>query len=410
MAKHDQVRDVNIRAGAVRLEGILAVPDDPRGIVAFVHGSGSSRRSPRDRFVAQSLRSDARVGTLLFDLLSESEEQKDLRTARLRFDIELLAARVEAATAWLHDDPETSGAPIGYVGASTGAAAALVAAARRPREIAPVVWRGGRPDLAGPEVLARVRAPTLLIVGREDVPVIDSNREALRLMRGECRLDVVPNASHPLRRAGRARAGRGQRRRMVRRALSSKEIPTMWSRSPIASILTAGLTLSFVLAAPASQADAKRLTITSTDFANGQSLPPQFTCDGPGMSPELSWSNVPPAAQSLAIVVRDPDAPSGDFAHWIVYDMPANTVELPQGAPSKRALPAGALEGTNGKGSKGWTPPCPPKGTHHYHFELYALDTQLPHMTTPTEPALLAAMRGHVLDRADLIVTYEKGH
>lgn len=196
MPKHDEVRVVNIRAGAVELEGILALPDDPLGVVTFVHGSGSSRHSPRNRFVAQSLRSDARVGTLLFDLLSEPEEREDVRTARLRFDIELLAARVEAATAWLHDDPETSGTPIGYFGASTGAAAALVAAARRPREIAAVVSRGGRPDLAGPEVLARVRAPTLLIVGGEDVPVIDMNREALRLMRAECRLEVVPNASH----------------------------------------------------------------------------------------------------------------------------------------------------------------------------------------------------------------------
>lgn len=196
MAEHDEVRLVTIPAGTVRLEGILALPDEPRGVVAFVHGSGSSRNSPRNRFVAQSLRADARVGTLLFDLLSEAEEQEDVRTARLRFDIELLAGRVEAATAWLHSDPETSGAAVGYFGASTGAAAALVAAARRPRDVAAVVSRGGRPDLAGPQVLARVRAPTLLIVGGEDLPVIDMNRDAQRLMRTECRLDVVPSASH----------------------------------------------------------------------------------------------------------------------------------------------------------------------------------------------------------------------
>ncbi|HEX8796474.1 MAG TPA: dienelactone hydrolase family protein [Polyangiaceae bacterium] len=196
MVKHDEVRLVTIMVGAVQLEGILDLPDDPRGIVAFVHGSGSSRHSPRNRFVAQSLRSDAHVGTLLFDLLSWTEEQEDVRTARLRFDIELLAARVEAATAWLHDDPETSAIPIGYFGASTGAAATLVAAARRPREVAAIVSRGGRPDLAGPEVLGRVRAPTLLLVGGEDVPVIDMNRDALRMMRTECRLDVIPGASH----------------------------------------------------------------------------------------------------------------------------------------------------------------------------------------------------------------------
>lgn len=196
MAKHDEIRLVSIPAGPVRLEGILALPDKARGIVAFVHGSGSSRNSPRNRYVAQSLRSEAPVGTLLFDLLSEAEEQEDVRTARLRFDIELLAARVENATAWLHDDPETSDLPIGYFGASTGAAAALVAAARRPREVAVIVSRGGRPDLAGPQVLARVRAPTLLIVGGEDVPVIDMNREAQAQLRIESRLEVIPNASH----------------------------------------------------------------------------------------------------------------------------------------------------------------------------------------------------------------------
>jgi dienelactone hydrolase len=196
MAKHDEIRLVSIPAGAVRLEGVLAMPEQPRGIVAFVHGSGSSRYSPRNQFVAQSLRSNAQVGTLLFDLLSEVEEREDVRTARLRFDIPLLAQRVEAATAWLHEDPETSSASIGYFGASTGAAAALVAAARRPRDVAAVVSRGGRPDLAGPAALARVRAPTLLIVGGDDLAVIDLNREALRMMRTESRLDVVPHASH----------------------------------------------------------------------------------------------------------------------------------------------------------------------------------------------------------------------
>ncbi|HEX8796475.1 MAG TPA: YbhB/YbcL family Raf kinase inhibitor-like protein [Polyangiaceae bacterium] len=182
----------------------------------------------------------------------------------------------------------------------------------------------------------------------------------------------------------------------------------MWSRSPL-PVLTAGLALAFVLAASASRGETKRLTLTSSDFTNGEGLPPQFTCDGPGSSPALSWSNVPPGAQSLVVVVRDPEAPSGEFVHWIVYDLPANTAGLSQGAASKGGLPAGAVEGTNGRGSKGWTPPCPPKGAHHYHFELYALDKQLPQMTTPTEPALLAAMRGHVLDRADLVATYEKG-
>jgi putative phosphoribosyl transferase len=394
MAKHDEVRLVSIPAATAQLEGILDLPEDPRGVVAFVHGSGSSRHSPRNRFVAQSLRSDARVGTLLFDLLSAAEEQEDVRTARLRFDVELLAARVEAATAWLHDDPDASGLPIGYFGASTGAAAALIAAARRPREVAAVVSRGGRPDLAGPEVLARVRAPTLLIVGGEDLPVIDLNREALRAVRTECRLDVVPNASHLFEEPGALE-------QVARRAAA-------WFETHfVALALAAGMLLAAVLAAPASFAQGKRLTLTSADFANGEGIPPQFTCDGPGTSPELSWSNVPPGTQSLALVVHDPDSPGGDFAHWIVYDIPANATGIPLGAASNAGLPAGAVQGTNGKGAKGWTPPCPPKGTHHYQFELYALDAQLPSMRASTEPALFAAMRGHVLDRARIVATYE---
>lgn len=182
----------------------------------------------------------------------------------------------------------------------------------------------------------------------------------------------------------------------------------MSSRMLVASALAAWAALAAVLFSPPSDAQGKRLTLNSADFTNGQGIPPQFTCEGPGTSPELSWSNVPPATQSLALVVRDPDAPSGEFAHWIVYDIAANTGEISQGAAAKAALPAGAREGTNGSGSKGWTPPCPPRGTHHYQFELYALDTQLPALKAPTGPALFAAMRGHVLDRAELVGTYEK--
>jgi putative phosphoribosyl transferase len=397
MAKQDEVRLVTVPAGSARLEGILALPENAHGVVAFVHGSGSSRHSPRNRFVAESLRSGAGVGTLLFDLLSKTEESEDARTARLRFDIELLAARVEAATAWLHHDGGTSGLPIGYFGASTGAAAALVAAARRPREVAAVVSRGGRPDLAGPEVLARVRAPTLLIVGGEDLPVIDMNREALRMMRTECRLDVVPDASHLFEEPGALE--------QVARCAAG------WVKTHLVALaLAAGMLLAALLVARVSYAHSKHLMLTPVDFANGQGLSPQFTCDGPGTSPGLSWSNVPPGTQSFALVVHDPDAPSGDFAHWIVYDIPANTTGIPEGAASKGELPAGAVEGTNGRGSKGWTPPCPPSGTHHYRFELYALDMRLPAMETATEPALFAAMRGHVLDRAQVVATYEKSH
>jgi len=182
---------VIIRAGMALLEGELAMPPSPRGLVLFAHGSGSSRHSPRNRFVAQALRSEARVGTLLFDLLSAEEEQDDVRTGRLRFDIDLLARRLIVATDWARGRAPC----IGYVGASTGAAAALLGAAVRPNDVAAVVSRGGRPDLAG-YALERVRAPTLLIVGGEDSLVLDANREAMTHLQVETRLDVIPHATH----------------------------------------------------------------------------------------------------------------------------------------------------------------------------------------------------------------------
>jgi putative phosphoribosyl transferase len=194
MPEHDAIQLVSISAPGARLEGELAMPAAAIGVVVFAHGSGSSRHSPRNRYVAQSLRSGARIGTLLIDLLSESEEDEDLRTARLRFNIDLLARRVLATNTWLRESFPNR-LPIGYFGASTGAAAAIVAAANTP-DVAAIVSRGGRPDLAGPRALTLVRAPTLLIVGGEDHLVIDLNREARKLLRVESRLDVIPGASH----------------------------------------------------------------------------------------------------------------------------------------------------------------------------------------------------------------------
>jgi pimeloyl-ACP methyl ester carboxylesterase len=176
------------------LDGDLDMPPGARGIVAFAHGSGSSRYSPRNRFVADELRS-GNLGTLLIDLLTEEEEEVDVRTRGLRFDIELLSSRMVAVVDWLAQDEDTAGLPIGLFGASTGAAAALVAAARRPVEVRAVVSRGGRPDLAG-GALGAVRAPTLLIVGGRDTQVIEMNREALVRMSGENRLVIVPGATH----------------------------------------------------------------------------------------------------------------------------------------------------------------------------------------------------------------------
>jgi pimeloyl-ACP methyl ester carboxylesterase len=186
---------VRVRVGPVTLDGGLAIPSGASGVVVFAHGSGSSRHSPRNRFVAQTLR-EAGLGTLLLDLLTAAEETEDVQTADYRFDIDLLAERVVGATDWLAGQAATADLPLGYFGASTGAAAALVAAARRPERVRAVVARGGRPDLAAND-LPHVRAPTLLIVGGNDLPVIGLNRQALdRLGSREKELHVVPGASH----------------------------------------------------------------------------------------------------------------------------------------------------------------------------------------------------------------------
>src|SRR5207237_6177948 len=168
--------------------------DEGRGIVLFAHGSGSSRFSPRNQFVARSLR-DAGLATLLFDLLTREEEAIDVATRHLRFDIGLLAERLVDASRWIRTRPETRELKIGYFGASTGGGAALVAAAELGDEVGAVVSRGGRPDLAG-DALARVKAPTLLIVGGEDHVVIELNEQARAQMKCECKIDIVPGATH----------------------------------------------------------------------------------------------------------------------------------------------------------------------------------------------------------------------
>ena len=188
------VTEQAIRIPPVGLSGDLVMPVRASGIVLFAHGSGSSRHSPRNRYVASMLQ-EGGFGTLLLDLLTEPEEQVDLRTRRLRFDIGLLAGRLVEAADWLQNDPATRGLQLGFFGASTGGGAALVAAAERPAGISAVVSRGGRPDLAG-VALGRVQSPTLLIVGGEDSQVIQLNREALAQLRCEKELSIVPGATH----------------------------------------------------------------------------------------------------------------------------------------------------------------------------------------------------------------------
>jgi len=186
--------EITIEHDRVTLASFLHIPAAPRGLVIFAHGSGSSRHSSRNQFVARQL-ADAALATLLLDLLTPSEDAIDQRTAEFRFDIPMLAERLMMATDWAQQDEATKNFPIGYFGASTGAAAALIAAARRPKFARAVVSRGGRPDLAG-DFLREVRAPVLLIVGSNDEQVLQLNRLAATQLAGAYEILIIPNATH----------------------------------------------------------------------------------------------------------------------------------------------------------------------------------------------------------------------
>lgn len=189
-----RTQSVTILGKDVRIEGDLSAPASAAGLVVFAHGSGSSRHSRRNQFVAARLNESA-LATLLLDLLTREEEIAEAETRHLRFDVDLLSHRLEAALVWAEVEASLRDLPIGLFGASTGAAAALVAAARRPEVVRAVVSRGGRPDLAG-DSLPLVRCPVMLIVGSEDSPVVELNRHAAKRMTCETRIDIVPGASH----------------------------------------------------------------------------------------------------------------------------------------------------------------------------------------------------------------------
>ncbi|MBD3182449.1 alpha/beta hydrolase [Candidatus Poribacteria bacterium] len=185
---------IQISLDSVTLEGSLNIPEGAQGLVLFAHGSGSSRKSPRNRFVAEEL-GKGNLGTLLFDLLTSDEESIDIMTREIRFDIDLLSERLIGATKWVMDQPATQELKIGYFGSSTGAAAALIGAANLPDVISAVVSRGGRPDMAE-GFLNKVKAPTLLIVGGNDYHVIKLNEQAIDRLSSEKKMEIVPGATH----------------------------------------------------------------------------------------------------------------------------------------------------------------------------------------------------------------------
>ncbi len=200
MPDRPELFERSVQISPLGVVGDLTVPDRARGVIIFAHGSGSSRFSSRNRFVAAVLQQSG-FATLLLDLLTADEEQVDLRTRHLRFDIELLANRLVQATDWSGRDTGTGGLPVGYFGASTGAAAALIAAAQLSDTTRAVVSRGGRPDLAG-AALPKVKAPTLLIVGGNDDVVIGLNERALSELQCDKKLEIIPGATHLFEEAG----------------------------------------------------------------------------------------------------------------------------------------------------------------------------------------------------------------
>jgi len=218
------MEEVWIQAGPATLAGNLSIPDDAAALVLFVHGSGSSRHSPRNQFVARTL-NKAGLGTLLFDLLTPQEELIDSRTAEHRFNIGLLAERLVHATNWAKQQQSTRNLRIGYFGSSTGAAAALVATAQLPDDVGAIVSRGGRPDLAG-EALPKVKAPTLLIVGGEDDVVIELNEKARAQMRCEVKIEIVPGATHLFEEPGALDQVALLACDWFERNLAQKEVPT----------------------------------------------------------------------------------------------------------------------------------------------------------------------------------------
>lgn len=221
--KNIHCEEIEIQVARNVIKGDLCMPPDASGVVIVAHGAGSSRKSPRNQYVAQILQG-AGLATLLMDLLSEEEEQVDMYTRKLRFDIPLLAGRVDTAADWIKNNNRTAELPIGFFGASTGAAAALIASIQRPDSVRAIVSRGGRPDLAG-NVLPEVKPPTLLIVGARDQEVLEKNQESLKKLNTEKSLVIVPGATHLFEEPGKLDEVAGHARRWFLKHLSEEKNP-----------------------------------------------------------------------------------------------------------------------------------------------------------------------------------------
>jgi Raf kinase inhibitor-like YbhB/YbcL family protein len=352
---------------------MLGVPEGASAVVLFAHGSGSSRLSPRNRFVAETLRKGG-IGTLLIDLLTEEEDS----VYETRFDIGLLTTRLAEVVGWLGKRPEGRGLPIGLFGASTGAAAALHVAARLGDHVSAVVSRGGRPDLAM-DVLDRVVSPTLLIVGGEDREVIRLNEAAYRVLRCEKELEIVPGATHLFEEPGTLEQ-------------------------------VAGLALDWFRAhTPRPEGPNMTFELTSPAFQNGGIIPSKLTCDGADVSPALHWPHAHADAKSLVLICDDPDAPAGTWVHWVLYGLAPDRTSLGEGVPRDPVVEGIGVQGKNDFKRIGYGGPCPPPGKpHRYFFKLYALDSKLGLKPGATKSDVEKAMRGHVVAQGQLMGKYQR--
>jgi len=384
---------VEIPLGEGFLSALFCEPVGNHPLVIFAHGSGSSRLSPRNQHVADELTA-AGFGTLLLDLLSEEEDF----VYENRFDIPLLAKRLLVAVRWAKPGHVGARTPLAFFGASTGAAAALIAAADLDGQISAVVSRGGRPDLAF-DALARVQSPTLLIVGELDLDVLRLNRQALGMLPETTKkeLVVIPGATHLFEEPGTLR----QAAQLARDWFAHYAV-IRW-RSP-APTRRGATTMSD---------EALELSVRSEAFVDAGRIADLYAGAHDNRSPQLAWSLPTSGGSSVAIVCEDPDAPrERPFVHWLVANLPPRLASIPSAVPTTASPECleGGIQGTNDVGKVGWFGPRPPvgHGVHHYHFRVLLLDQTLDLKAGFHREEFDRAIRGHVLARGEIVGTYER--